>query len=333
MKFFVTGAAGFIGFHMATRLLDQGHNVAGYDGMTTYYDVTLKHARLARLQQHEHFEFTTAMLEDSDALRAAFHEFEPDVVIHLAAQAGVRYALEAPHAYIQSNVLGTFNLLEVLREKPPQHFLFASTSSVYGGNAIMPFAEIDRTDFPVSLYAATKKAGEAMCHSYAHLFGIPTTAFRFFTVYGPWGRPDMALFKFVQAISRNEHIEVYGHGQMARDFTYIDDLIDAVLALTEKVPGLGAVASNDSLSPVAPFRSVNIAGGSPVRLMDFIATIEKAMGQTAEKIMQEMQPGDVVETHADSSLLKRLTGRVPSTPVAEGVPRFVDWYREYYSCA
>jgi UDP-glucuronate 4-epimerase len=331
VKFFVTGSAGFIGFHVASRLLGEGHEVAGYDGLTTYYDIDLKKARLARLQQHDGFTFTPAMLEDRNALKAAYGAFGPDVVIHLAAQAGVRYALEAPGAYVESNVIGTFNLLEVMRETAPKHFLFASTSSVYGGNVSMPFAETDRTDFPVSLYAATKKAGEAMSHSYAHIFGIPTTVFRFFTVYGPWGRPDMALFKFVRAISRDEPIDVYGHGQMERDFTYIDDLVDGIMALTATIPGEHKSTPHDSLSTVAPYRTINIAGGTPVRLMDFIKAIEDVLGRPAKMNMLDMQPGDVVATHADSTLLKEMVGGVPSTPVTEGVSRFVGWYRGYYA--
>lgn len=330
MRFFVTGVAGFIGFHVAARLLGQGHEVAGYDGMTAYYDIGLKNARLAKLEQYAKFKFTAAMIEDREALSAALIDSNSHVVIHLAAQAGVRYALEAPDAYIQSNITGTFNLLEVLRENPTQHFLFASTSSVYGGNIKIPFAEIDRTDSPVSLYAATKKAGEALCHTYAHLFDIPTTAFRFFTVYGPWGRPDMALFKFVSAINRGKPIEVYGEGRMYRDFTYIEDLVDAIVALIDIVPGHRHAAENDSLSAVAPFRTINIAGGSPVGLMEFIDEIETAMGCRAEKVFLGMQAGDVVETHADPSLLNRLVGQIPSTTISEGVSQFVDWYRAYY---
>lgn len=330
MKFFVTGVAGFIGFHVANRLLDLGHEVDGYDGMTDYYDVQLKKARLENLGKFRDFTFTRAMLEDSAALNSALEQSEPEVVIHLAAQAGVRYALEAPDTYAQSNIIGTFNLLEILRSRPPKHFLFASTSSVYGGNQTSPFKETDRTDFPVSLYAATKKSGEAMCHSYSHLFKIPTTAFRFFTVYGPWGRPDMALFKFVRAMSAGEPIEVYGQGKMTRDFTYIDDLVEAIVALVEKIPGVQPISDIDSLSPVAPFRTINIAGGSSVGLMEYIEAIEKAMGRPAEKVMLDMQPGDVVGTHADPTLLKQLVGRTPSTGVVEGVSQFVDWYRAYY---
>lgn len=331
MKVFLTGVAGFIGYHVATRLLVEGHQVAGYDGLTAYYDVGLKRARLAELMKDRKFNFTTGMLEDQEDLQSAVVNAKADVVVHLAAQAGVRYALEAPEAYTQSNVIGTFNLLEALRTTPPQHFLFASTSSVYGGNTQMPFTETDRTDFPVSLYAATKKAGEALCHSYSHLFDIPTTAFRFFTVYGPWGRPDMALFKFVRAITANEPIEVYGAGKMRRDFTYIDDLVDAVIALIAKVPSKdAAVAKGDSLSPVAPYRTVNIAGGSPAGLSEFIEAIETAMGREARKVLLGMQPGDVVDTYADPTLLDSLVGRTPSTSLQEGVSRFVAWYQDYY---
>jgi UDP-glucuronate 4-epimerase len=331
VRFFVTGAAGFIGYHVAERLLLDGHAVAGYDGMTTYYDIELKKARLSQLRRHAGFTFTAAMLEDAHALKRAYHTAAPDVVVHLAAQAGVRYALEAPATYIESNVNGTFQLLETMRNTPPGHFLFASTSSVYGGNTKMPFTETDRTDFPVSLYAATKKAGEAMCHSYAHLFGIPTTAFRFFTVYGPWGRPDMALFKFVRAITSDEPIEIYGHGQMARDFTYVDDLVDGIVALAAMAPGGNGPFPHDSLSTVAPYRVVNIAGGKSVSLMDFVTAVEDAVGKPAKKTMLDMQPGDVVATHADSTLLEELVDRVPTTPIAEGVSRFVAWYRDFYA--
>ena len=330
MRFFVSGVAGFIGFHVAKQLLQNGHSVAGYDGLTNYYDVNLKKARLDQLHRFDKFHFTAAMLEDRDQLGRSIAESDPEVVVHLAAQAGVRYALEAPDTYTSSNINGTFNLLEVLRERPVKHLLFASTSSVYGGNPKMPFREGDRTDFPVSLYAATKKAGEAMCHSYAHLFAIPTTAFRFFTVYGPWGRPDMALFKFVRAINLGEPIDIYGGGNMRRDFTYIDDLVDSILALANIAPGEGPSVAEDSISPVAPYRAINLAGGHPVGLMEFVSAIEVAMGQEAQKNMLGMQPGDVVETHADPALLKSLVGATPTTSVVDGVSRFVEWYREYY---
>jgi UDP-glucuronate 4-epimerase len=270
------------------------------------------------------------MLEDRPALKAALDAAQPDIVIHLAAQAGVRYAFEAPDTYLQSNVVGTFNLLELLKGKPPRHLLFASTSSVYGGNVGAPSRETDRTDFQMSLYAATKKSGEAMCHSYSHLFGIPTTAFRFFTVYGPWGRPDMALFTFVRKMLAGEPIDIYGEGRMRRDFTYIDDLVDAIVALIEVVPGTQPTGRSDSLSPVAPYRAVNLAGGKPVELMTYVEAVEAALGQQAIKNFLPMQPGDVVDTHASPELLHDLVGAVPKVDVHDGVARFVAWYREHY---
>ena len=334
MKVLVTGSAGFVGFHLCKRLLGDGHQVLGLDGMTPYYDVALKRGRLARLEALEGFSFLELMLEDKPALDAAVASFMPELAVHLAAQAGVRYSLEHPDSYVSSNLVGTANLLEVLRAQPPRHLLFASTSSVYGGNPAMPFGEADRTDFPVSLYAATKKAGEAMTHAYAHLFAIPTTCFRFFTVYGPWGRPDMALFRFVDAIDRDEPIDIYGEGRMRRDFTYVDDLVEAIIRLTDAVPRAGrpvqAAGVVDSLSPVAPWRVVNIAGGQPVELMDFVRTVEAATGRTAKKRMLPMQPGDVAQTHADPRLLEALVGYVPATPLATGVGAFVDWYRDYH---
>lgn len=334
MKIFITGSAGFIGYHLARRLLEEGHRVHGYDGMTAYYDVSLKRARLALLAPSNGFSFTEALLEDRAALETAVAGFEPDIVIHLAAQAGVRYSIEAPQTYLDSNVTGSFNLLEVLRRTGTQHLLFASTSSVYGGNETVPFGETDRTDFPISLYAATKKAGEAMSHAYSHLFSLPTTCFRFFTVYGPWGRPDMALFKFVSAIERDEPIDVYGEGRMLRDFTYIDDLVEALVRLIPIAPiknqPIDVPKSMDSLSPVAPWRSVNIGGGQPVGLLPFIDTVEAALGKTAQRRMLPMQQGDVQQTHAAPALLKALTGFEPRTGIGTGVAAFVDWYFEYY---
>jgi len=333
MRIFVTGSAGFIGFHLAGRLLADGHTVMGYDGMTAYYDTELKAARHARLRQSNGFSAVEAMLEDRDALDEAIAGFAPDAIVHLAAQAGVRYSLERPDAYVGANLVGTFNLLEAVRAHPVRHLLMASTSSVYGGNENMPFGETDRTDFPVSLYAATKKAGEAMSHSYAHLWKIPTTCFRFFTVYGPWGRPDMAPYKFVDAITHGRPIEIYGHGRMQRDFTYVGDLVDALARLIAIAPEAGhpvtAEGVSDSLSPVAPWRTVNIGGGRPVELMDFIAAIETALGRKAEKIMLDMQKGDVSATFADPALLDALIGDRPATPLAEGIAAFVDWYRAW----
>jgi len=333
MKYFITGAAGFVGFHLARRLLADGHQVVGYDGLTPYYDVALKHKRIEILAGNTAFTSVVGMLEDKPLLDETVAKFAPDIIVHLAAQAGVRYSIDHPDTYISSNLVGTFNVLEAARANSPRHLLLASTSSIYGGNAVMPFAEVDRADFPVSLYAATKKAGEAMSHSYAHLFDIPTTCFRFFTVYGPWGRPDMALFKFVSAIESGQPIDIYGMGQMRRDFTYIDDLIEGIVRLADVVPVRGApvVAEGvrDSLSPVAPWRVVNIAGGKPIGLMPFVETIERKLGRTAEKIMLPMQQGDVEETFADAGLLKALTGFQPEVDVETGVSAFVDWYRSY----
>jgi UDP-glucuronate 4-epimerase len=331
VKVLVTGAAGFIGFHVASRLLADGHQVAGYDGMTDYYDPVLKQRRLEQLLAQPGFAFTEGMLEDRELLTATAAEFGPEVIIHLAAQAGVRYSLEAPDVYVSSNLVGTFNLLEVARETKPRHLLLASTSSVYGGNEAVPFAEAERTDFPMSLYAATKKAAEAMSHSHAHIWRTPTTCFRFFTVYGPWGRPDMALFKFVAAILDGEPIDVYGEGMMRRDCTHVDDLVEGVMRLIDAVPVAGEPVLDagvaDSLSPVAPWRVVNIAGGRPIPLLDFIAAVEDAVGTKAEKNLLPMQKGDVIQTCADPTLLKALTGFHPSTPVTIAAQDFVDWYR------
>jgi len=328
MRFLITGAAGFIGFHLSRRLLAQGFDVDGFDGMTPYYDVKLKQARWAELERFSRFRGRIAMLEDFAAL-AAFADPKPDVVVHLAAQAGVRYSLENPRAYVDANLVGAFNVLEVARGVG--HLLIASTSSVYGANAAMPFRETDRTDHPLTLYAATKKAGEDMAHAYAHLWKTPTTAFRFFTVYGPWGRPDMALFKFVAATLRGEPVEVYGHGEMKRDFTYIDDLVEAVVRLIGEPPRQGEpVGEMDSLSPAAPYRVVNIGGGRPVGLLPFIAAIERALGCGIEKRMRPMQQGDVPATWAAPDLLQALTGYVPATDVDAGVRAFVEWYRGFY---
>jgi UDP-glucuronate 4-epimerase len=331
MRFLVTGAAGFIGFHLARRLLTDGHVVAGVDGLTPYYDVTLKRGRLAILQNHENFSSHILMLEDMAALSAAARAAKPDVIIHLAAQAGVRYSLENPRAYVDSNLTGTFNVMEMAHELGVRHLLYASTSSVYGANAAIPFRETDRADHPLTLYAATKKAGEEMTHAYAHLWKIPTTAFRFFTVYGPWGRPDMAPYKFVTAARAGQPIDVYGQGQMRRDFTYIDDLIEAVARLVDCTPVEGkAVGPQDSLSPVAPWRVVNIGGGQPVGLLDFIAAFERALGAPIQRNMLPMQKGDVPVTYAAPDLLAALTGYTPATSLDDGVAAFVDWHRGHY---
>jgi UDP-glucuronate 4-epimerase len=333
MRFLITGTAGFIGFHLARRLLKDGHEVQGIDGMTPYYDVELKKKRHALLAQSNRFTAHILMIEDEARLASVYDAAKPDVVVHLAGQAGVRYSLENPRAYVDSNLVGTFNLLELMRKNPPRHFLFASTSSVYGANETMPFRETDRADFPVSLYAATKKSCELMAHSYAHLFEIPTTAIRFFTVYGPWGRPDMALFKFVAAILNDREIEIYGEGKMSRDFTYIDDLVEAMVRLVDVVPAGEKRQETDDLdsqSPAAPFRAVNIGRGKSIQLLDFIAAIETKLGKTAKRKFLPMQPGDVTDTFASADLLEKLTGYRPNTPLEAGVGAFVDWYREYF---
>ncbi|MES2444555.1 MAG: NAD-dependent epimerase/dehydratase family protein [Pseudomonadota bacterium] len=331
MRFLITGTAGFIGYHLARRLLDDGHAVTGYDGVTDYYDVRLKQARLADLAAKSSFRFVKGMLEDQSALRRAADLAEPEVIVHLAAQAGVRYSIDAPRTYVDSNLLGSWTVLELARELQPRHLMLASTSSVYGANEAMPFAEQADTDQPLSLYAATKKSMEAMAHSYSHLFRVPTTTFRFFTVYGPWGRPDMALFKFVEAMLRDEPIDVYGQGRMQRDFTYVDDLVESIVRLADVIPDeANRVAGIDTLSPVAPSRIVNIAGGHPTPLMDYISTIEEAIGRKARLHLMDMQAGDVPATFADPALLKALTGYTPSTSVRDGVHAFVDWYRGYY---
>jgi len=331
-RFLITGTAGFIGFHLARRLLGEGHSVVGFDAITDYYDPRLKRARHALLEQFSGFRPVIAWLEDEDALQRAADLAAPEVIVHLAAQAGVRYSIEAPHAYVGHNVVGSFNLLEVARRVQPRHLLLASTSSVYGGSPT-PFCETDRTDWPITLYAATKKAMEAMAHSHAHLWRTPTTCFRFFTVYGPWGRPDMALFKFVDAMLAGRPIELYGHGAMRRDFTYVDDLVEAILRLVDRAPQpdspIAFEGGSDSLSAVAPWRVVNIAGGAPVGLLEFVACIEAATGRRAERVLLPMQPGDMRETHADHRLLAALTDYRPSTPLAQGVRAFVDWYLDY----
>lgn len=329
MKILVTGAAGFIGFHLSQKLLGQGHEVVGLDAMTSYYDPRLKQTRLELLQQQAGFGFGKIELTDAVALEAFIAETKAEVVFHLAAQPGVRYSIENPQSYIQSNVVGTANLLETLRRHQPKHLVFASTSSVYGGNEIMPYAETDRADSPLSLYAATKKSGEALVHSYSHLWGIPATCVRFFTVYGAYGRPDMALLKFATKIEAGSPIDVYGNGQMRRDFTYVEDLVAALAAIMPRVPVLGEPVEGDSLSAVAPFRLLNIGGGRPVELMDFIASLERAMGRKAELNMLPMQPGDVVATEADTALLRALVGDLPCTPLDEGIDRFVAWFRDY----
>lgn len=330
MRFFITGTAGFIGFHLAKRLLDDGHTVLGYDGITPYYDVDLKRRRHAILAEKSGFTAVEAMLEDASALEAAVERAAPDIIIHLAAQAGVRYSLEKPHAYATANLVGMVNMLELCRAVKPRHFLFGSTSSVYGMSDKPEFVETDTTDRPVSLYAATKKSGEVMAHSYAHLFDIPTTVCRFFTVYGPYGRPDMSLFKFVKAILSDEPVDVFGKGVHERDFTYVDDLVEAVTRLVGCVPVIGKPVTSpgvtDTLSAIAPYREVNIAGGKTVGLIRYIEMIEEILGKKAKLNMLPMQAGDVMRTSGSPALLEALTGYRPHTGIREGVTSFVDWY-------
>lgn len=329
----VTGAAGFIGFHLIRRLLSDGFRVIGVDSLNDYYDVALKERRQAQLLQSPNYRAVTGKVEDPGLLMGLMAEETPDVVVHLAAQAGVRYSIDNPRAYVEANLIGTFELLEAARAHPPAHLLLASTSSVYGANTLMPYSETHKVDTQMSFYAATKKSNEAMAHSYAHLFDLPTTMFRFFTVYGPWGRPDMALFKFTKAILAGTPIDIYNHGKMQRDFTYVEDLVEGIRLLIDTPPQRpenGAVPEGDSLSPVAPWRAVNIGNSDSVPLMDFIAAIEEATGIQAKKNFMEMQPGDVPATWADATLLKSLTGYAPKTDVRTGVKAFVDWYRDYY---
>jgi UDP-glucuronate 4-epimerase len=323
----VTGSAGFIGFHLCRRLLAEGWQVIGLDGMTAYYDVALKQRRHQMLMQSPGFRAVEGLVE-TPGLVAGLME-GADVVIHLAAQAGVRYSIDAPRSYVEANLIGTYEVLEAARHARPAHLLIASTSSVYGANTAMPYAETHAADHPMSFYAATKKATEAMAHSYAHLYATPITMFRFFTVYGPWGRPDMALFKFVKAILAGEAIDIYNHGDMRRDFTYVDDLVEGIVRLIPLPPAKSA-GTMDSLSPVAPWRVVNIGNGAPVGLMDFVQAVEAALGMQAQKNLLPMQPGDVPATWADASLIEALTGPLPRTDIRDGVRRFVDWYRDFY---
>ena len=333
-RVFITGTAGFIGYHLADLLLSEGMEVQGLDGMTDYYDVALKRRRHQMLLQHEGFAATEAMLEDAGTVMDTVARFRPDIIVHLAAQAGVRYSIENPRAYLDANVIGTFNVMEAARTHGVRHLLMASTSSVYGANEAMPFREIDKADTQVSLYAATKKANEAMGHVYAHLWDIPTTMFRFFTVYGPWGRPDLALFKFTDAILDGRPIDIYNHGEMYRDFTHVRDLVHGIRLLMDAVPVRPAsaddVAAADSLSAVAPFRIVNIGNSEKVRLLDFVEAIETAIGRPAIRNYMDIQPGDVPATWADATLLHDLTGYRPRTDIRDGVREFVAWFRDYY---
>ena len=333
MKILVTGAAGFIGMHATLRLLARGDEVVGLDNLNDYYDPTLKEARLARLLPHAGFRFVKLDVADRAGIEALFAAEKFDRVIHLAAQAGVRYSLQNPHAYVDSNLVGFMNILEGCRHAKVQHLVYASSSSVYGGNTKMPFSEADSVDHPVSIYAATKKANELMAHTYSHLYGLPTTGLRFFTVYGPWGRPDMALFLFTKAILEGRPIDVFNHGRMRRDFTYIDDIVQGVVRTMDHVAEGDPEFDPDQPDPgrsKAPFRVFNIGNHNPVELMAFIEAIEEALGQTAEKNFLPMQDGDVPATYADTAELRQWTDFQPATPVKQGVARFIDWYRDYF---
>lgn len=327
MKILVTGVAGFIGYHLAQRLLAEGELVYGIDNLNDYYDVNLKKARLSRLEEKSGFTFEYLDLAERQGMAQMFQNQAFDCVVHLAAQAGVRYSLQNPFAYIDGNLIGFANILEGCRHHSVAHLVFASSSSVYGANTKVPFAISDPVDHPISLYAATKKANELMAHAYSHLYHLPMTGLRFFTVYGPWGRPDMAYFKFVQAIEMGKPIDVYNFGKMQRDFTYIDDVIEGICRLLHQPP---FATSTTSLSQ-APYKLYNIGNNSPVDLMTFIEVIEKALGKTAQKNLLPMQPGDVPATYADVDDLMRDVGFKPATPIEEGISQFIEWYREYYS--
>lgn len=330
----ITGTAGFIGFHLAKLLLDEGFKVHGYDGMTDYYDVTLKQERNKILLENSNFTSTVGMLEDNEKLDDVANKFQPDVIVHLAAQAGVRYSLENPRTYINSNIVGTFNVMEVARKQKVKHLLMASTSSVYGANSKMPFTEIEKADTQLTIYAATKKANESLAHSYSHLWKIPTTMFRFFTVYGPWGRPDMALFKFVEAILNNKPIDIFNQGDMYRDFTYVEDLVRGIRLLIDTIPESSSdknISNYDSLSPVAPYRVVNIGNSNKVKLLDYIDAIEESLERKAIRNYMPMQKGDVPATWANTTLLQNLTNYSPQTNFKEGIDRFVKWYKGYYN--
>lgn len=332
-KYLVTGAAGFIGFFVAQRLCEQGHQVIGLDNLNSYYDVGLKEARLALLQQSPNFRFVRVDLADKTKMAELFANEKFDRVIHLAAQAGVRYSLDNPMTYVDANLLGHMTILEGCRHHGIEHLVYASSSSVYGLNKKMPFSTEDPVDHPVSLYAATKKANELMSHTYSHLYDIPTTGLRFFTVYGPWGRPDMALFKFTKAILEDKPIDIYNNGDLSRDFTYIDDIVEGILRIQGVVPERDPNWTIESGSPAdssAPYRIYNIGNGQPVKLLDFVAALEQSLGKTAQKNFMPMQPGDVYATYADTQSLFEATGYQPNVDVKDGVARFVEWYRHFY---
>jgi len=331
---FITGSAGFIGFHLAQTFLSKNWKVIGFDAMTNYYDVNLKKERHSILEKNSEFIAYKGLIQNAKLLNEVYERHKPNIIIHLAAQAGVRYSIDNPISYVESNLIGTFHILELARKYKPEHLLMASTSSVYGSNKDMPLDENQKTDTPMSFYAATKKSNEAMAHSYSHLYRVPITLFRFFTVYGPWGRPDMALFKFTRNILSGKSIDVYNKGNMVRDFTYVDDLVKAIYFLTFKNPydahKTKKIIKCDSLSDVAPFRIVNIGNSSPLNLLNFIEELEKVLGVNAKKNFLGMQDGDVYKTHSNITLLESLIGAQPKTTVHEGITKFVEWYKSYY---
>ena len=331
-KILITGSSGFIGFHLAKKLLEKGNKVHGYDSMNSYYDVKLKQNRYKILKKNKNFSFTKNKLENQKILEGVFKKFKPSVVIHLAAQAGVRYSIEKPRVYLESNISGTYNIIEVSKKLNVKHLIMASSSSVYGANKKFPFKEIDKTETQLSIYAATKKSNESMAHSYSNIWKIPITMLRFFTVYGPWGRPDMALFKFTKGILANKKIDIYNNGKMYRDFTYIDDIVNGIQLLINKAPNINQYRKykDDSLSPVAPFRILNIGNTKKVYLLDFIKEIEKEIGKKAIRNYLPLQKGDVRTTLSDSSLLKKITGYNPKTNYKTGIKKFVNWYLNYY---
>ena len=332
-KLFITGSSGFIGFHVAKRYLDKGFKVYGFDSMNSYYDVKLKRSRLNILKKYKNFSFTKGNLENQKKLNSSINKFKPSIIIHLAAQAGVRYSIENPKIYLNSNIIGTFNVIECAKKLNIKHLIIGSSSSVYGANKKFPFQEIDKTDSQISFYAATKKSTESIAHSYSSLWKIPITVLRFFTVYGPWGRPDMAYFKFTKNILRGKKIDVYNKGKMYRDYTYIDDIVDGIVKLTNKIPKLNSSKKykNDSISHVAPIRTLNIGNTKKVLLSDFISAIEKSLNKKAVKRFLPMQKGDVYSTLSDSSLLRRITGYNPKTKYKDGIKKFLNWYLDYYS--
>ena len=332
-KILITGSSGFIGFHLARKLLEKGIEVHGYDSLNNYYDVKLKKDRNKILEKYKNFSFTKSKLENKKTLEKTFNKFKPNIVIHLAAQAGVRYSLKNPDIYLESNILGTFNIIKIEKKIKVKHLIIGSSSSVYGANKKIPFQEIDKTDHQVSFYAATKKSTESLAHSYSSLWRLPVTMLRFFTVYGPWGRPDMAYFKFTKKILTGKKIDIYNKGKMFRDYTYIDDIVDGIYKLLNKAPTINSKKKfkNDSLSPVAPFRILNIGNTKKISLLDFINTLEKELNKKIKRHYMPMQKGDVRSTLSDSSLLKRITGYNPRTNYKTGIKNFINWYLNYYN--